>query len=69
MLIGQRVLVNVELVNGFEEYDTQLQNVTGIIASVDNWIFPYEVQLEDQKLNNLLKFNPRRFAKYELKAI
>lgn len=61
---GQRVIVNAELVDNFDE---KIQNEKGVISKVNNWLFPYEVTFDNKKLNELLLTTPRRFAEYELK--
>lgn len=60
---NDKVVVNAELVGEIDHY---IQNEKAEIVKIDDWMFPYELHFENEKINDFLKNTPRRFAAYEL---
>lgn len=64
--VGARVVVEIDEFIG--EACEQINLQAGTIIGVDDWLFPYTIELDNKELNKLISVDsPRRFSKSELK--
>lgn len=68
--IGDSVVVKIEdPVPGYEELEESFHNQLATIVGKNDFVFPFLVEFNDPKVQEILVENPRQFAQYELSLV
>ena len=62
-----KVILNKDVyVIGFEEIEELINGEIGYVSSISNYIYPYSVTFENEKVEEIMKNIPRVFSNTEL---